>query len=84
MPPTGAWYSIWSTEREDYDSPELLLDCLLPTGIIVQLKGVRKDATLADIKTVRFDQLNALETDVMFGRSKQASCLSQSFASFGE
>jgi len=52
MPPTGAWYSIWATERDDYDSPELLLDCLLPTGIIVQLKHVSKDATLVDIKTV--------------------------------
>jgi len=52
MPPTGAWYSIWATEREDYDSPELLLDCLLPTGIIVQLKAVPKDAKLADIKMV--------------------------------
>ena len=52
MPPTGAWYSIWATEREDYNSPDLLLDCLLPTGIIVQLKGVQKDAKLADIKMV--------------------------------
>jgi len=52
MPPTGAWYSIWATERDDYDSPDLLLDCLLPTGIIVQLKRVPKDAKLADIKTV--------------------------------
>jgi len=54
MPPTGAWYSIWATERDDYDLPELLLDCLLPTGIIVQLKHVRKDAMLVDIKTVLF------------------------------
>jgi len=51
MPPTGAWYSIWATES-DYDSTELLLDCLLPTGIIVQLKQVSKDATLVEIKTV--------------------------------
>jgi len=52
MPPTGAWYSIWATERDDYDSQELLLDCLLPTGIIVQLKRVSKNATLVDIKSV--------------------------------
>jgi len=52
MAPTGAWYSIWATERDDYDSPDLLLDCLLPTGIIVQLKHVSKDATLVDIKKV--------------------------------
>jgi len=52
MAPTGAWYSIWATERDDYDSPELLLDCLLPTGIIVQLKHVSKDETLVDIKKV--------------------------------
>jgi len=54
MAPTGAWYSIWATERDDYHSPELLLDCLLPTGIIVQLKHVSKDATLVEIKSVIF------------------------------
>jgi len=52
MPPTGAWYSIWATECDEYDTQELLLDCLLPTGIIVQLKSVPKNATLTDIKAV--------------------------------
>ena len=57
MPPTGAWYSIWAAECDDYDTQELLLDCLLPTGIIVQLKHVSKNATLVDIKTVIIDKL---------------------------
>jgi len=52
MPPTGAWCSIWAAERDDYDSQELKLDCLLPTGIIVQLEHVSKNAALADIKNV--------------------------------
>jgi len=56
MAPTGAWYSIWATECDDYDSQDLLLDCLLPTGIIVQLQCVSKNAKLVDIKTVVIDE----------------------------
>jgi len=51
MAPTGAWYSIWAAEEDDYDSPELMLDCLLPTGIIVPLR-VQKAAQIRTIKEV--------------------------------
>jgi hypothetical protein len=56
MPPTGAWYSIWSKADEEYDSPDLELDCLLPTGVIVPLR-VEKAAQIRSIKEVISDEI---------------------------
>lgn len=47
MAPTDPSYSIWA--QEDYDSPDLMLDCLLPNGIIIQMT-VPKDALICTIK----------------------------------
>ena len=49
MPPTMGIYSIWG--KEDYDSPNISLDCLLPAGFLLQIE-VMKDATILSIKKV--------------------------------
>lgn len=46
MPPAGSSYSIWSQ-----GDGNLLLDCLLPNGVIIQLT-VQKDSLILDIKKV--------------------------------
>lgn len=50
MAPAEQTYSIWA--EDDYDSPDLQLDCLLPNGIIIQMT-VPKDALISKIKLVR-------------------------------
>ena len=49
MPPAAQAYNVWM----ENDSPRFVLDCLLPTGIIIPLT-VEKDATVEEIKEVSF------------------------------
>lgn len=49
MAPVANFSMDWMKD----DSPSVTLDCLLPTGVIVQLK-VEKEATIEDIKEVIF------------------------------
>ena len=53
MAPAATW--VWD-EAEAAAGTEVKIDCLLPTGIIIQL-NVRKDGLLADIKEVRWAQI---------------------------
>ena len=48
MAPTA--YSIWA--QDDYDSPDIDIDCLLPNGILVPIT-VKKHETMASIKQVQ-------------------------------
>lgn len=50
MAPADPSYSIWAQE-ENYDTPDLSIDCLLPNGIIIQMV-VPKDALISTIKLV--------------------------------
>ena len=49
MAPTAALFGLWD-EGENFE-PEVVVDCLLPTGIMIPLQ-VRKECTLAEIKEV--------------------------------
>ena len=49
MAPTASVFYPW--DEEGGESQSVLLDCLLPTGILIQLT-VDKDSTLAEIKEV--------------------------------
>ena len=50
MAPTSDLGDLWD---DDYESPNVNVDCLLPTGIIVVIE-VERDSTIMEIKAVSF------------------------------